>query len=437
MLPIGSTVKGTLDGDTVTWHESISKGVTVSFKVSLIQNGNPSFGGQVLHVDDRLNITFINNPSTDYDEVFSTSIPDYLEVNYAGTVLTTSMLSLLEIQMLYGFIFPIQYKLTNGTDISLDKFLGNFTPSLFNEIGLTASPTHYTTNWLNTTDAYSIETTATIETGISIFVSFTTSTENYFFQYIGSSYPPEEEGEVPTTIKWSEIVKKGTILAWNVTTLNNTGLEPFKIADIVVNEGDIIQLGYVKNLPTKAKDWMDPDSPPDWVQLFINSNEVDLSKMGSEGELFMFMVIPIEASYANGTKVYLDDFFDLFIGDDDDLTNYNRTEISSLYYPYIYYDVKWQETWDDDGETGYANYYLRSTISSGITVKLDINASDGQLTWEFYEEASNVDPDNAVSKTMESEYSIALDYPVLTPGFELITLMIALGVYLWINRRRR
>ena len=38
---------------------------------------------------------------------------------------------------------------------------------------------------------------------------------------------------------------------------------------------------------------------------------------------------------------------------------------------------------------------------------------------------------------LESEYSIALDYPALTPGFELITLMIALGVYLWINRRRR
>jgi len=432
MLPIGSTVKGTLDGDTVTWHESINKGVTVSFKVSQIQNGNPTFGGQTLQVEDRLNITFINNPSTDYDEVFSTSIPDYLEINYAGTVLTTSMLSLLEIQMLYGFIFPLQYKLTNSTDISLDKFLGNFTPSLFDEIGFTTSPTHYTTNWINTTDSFSIETTATIETGISIYVSLTTSTEKYFFQYIGSSSPLEVEGEAPTTIKWSDAVKKGTILAWNVTTLNNSGSEPFKIADIVINEGDIIQMGYVKDLPTKAKDWMDPDGPPDWVQLFINSVEVDLSKMGSEGQLFMFMAIPIEASYANGTKIYLDDFFDLFIGDDDDLTNYNRTEISSTYY-----DVKWRETWDDGGDTGYANYYLRSTILSGITVKLDINSSDGQLIWEFYEEASNVDPENAVSKTMEPEYSITLDYPNLTPGFELITLMIALGVYLWINRRKR
>jgi hypothetical protein len=102
-----------------------------------------------------------------------------------------------------------------------------------------------------------------------------------------------------------------------------------------------------------------------------------------------------------------------------------------------YYDVSWVEVWDSNGTSGYANYFLRTVIASGITTCMDVYSSEGQMTWIFIEEAANVDPEEAGTKEIASEYSVTLEYPPpsLTPGFGVISLVLALAICFWVKRR--
>ena len=114
-------------------------------------------------------------------------------------------------------------------------------------------------------------------------------------------------------------------------------------------------------------------------------------------------------------------------------SDYSLTEVNNTYY-----DVVWREEWDDEGGTGFANYNLVCTKATGIAVKFEVIASAGHVTWEYFEEAATVDPEEAETKTIKSEYSRSLRYPVRSSSsIGIFAFIIVFGMFIVISRRRK
>ena len=432
--------------DSVDWPENIRKSLRISWVV-VQASGTPTFGGQTLTNGDRLNFTFIQNPSSQFSQVFGDQIPSWIEIHYQGTKLDNSMFSPLEIIFLNGFIFPISFTWDNGSQSSLQSFLEQYKPESFNSSAFSGS----TTVWNKDIKANSPDREVTyieiitqdMGLGFAAFASLhfnhdavPSNTYHYMFEFQGDmKYDEEEEepGDTPTSIKWHESAKKDTIFAWNVTEYGlNTG-GSFSIGGTIIKAGDVIQFALVKNPPTNPQEWLDPDGPPDWINLLINTNQIDLSKIEEEGEMLMFLLLPIEGILENGSKIDLRSYFDGSVGDDDDLMNYHLEIVNGTYF-----DVTWRSEWDDEGETGFAEYHVVTTIATGITVLFEVNATEGHFTWEYLEEAANVDPVEGETKTMESEYSVELSYPPpeITPGFEFFTVLLLISCITIFRKRK-
>ncbi|MFW9992524.1 MAG: hypothetical protein ACFFD4_10805 [Candidatus Odinarchaeota archaeon] len=444
---IASTGTASTTEDSVEWHENVRKSLTGSWEV-VQMSGTPTFAGQTITSGALLNFTFIQDPSTQFDRVFGEELPSWYEIRYQGTKLENAMFTQLEIEFLYGFFFPITVNWDNGTQSSLESFLQYFKPPDFNSTSSQPSGGEgngYTTMWVKETgsgedqEVIHIEFITSAETGVTDFATFhfDSPTESYHFMFRLTGYMHQEEEseepeDMPTSIKWHGSVKKDAIFAWNVTEFNQTSGDPFSIGGTVIKAGDVIQFGLVKNAPTDPMDWLESEGPPDWVNLFINTNMINLASVGSEGEMLLFLLLPIEASYDNGTKIDLKGFFDGYVGDNDEFLDYQITTGGS------YYDVTWSEEWDDGDESGSADYHVRTTIMTGITVLFEVNATEGHFKWEYLPEAANVDPEGE-PKTVNSEYTVELSYPpaaLFTPGFGFYSVFVMISCAVIIRKKK-
>ena len=428
---------------TVTWHSSVEDGAVFKWKLDF-ENWDPSspptLGGYTFGSESIFEIRITQVPSTFYGDLYSNT--SHLFDYYLDGNLLNLELSLLETESLYPFILPLTITSQNATSISLQDFLTIFEPISFSQISVQQqTPEEFILVWERI--GYSVTSLIDQTTGIANQVHFVQSTNVTVGHWVwtlfeepsnGEEPPDSEESDYPVSIGWSDVVTKGITLAWNVTTFSQpAGVEPFTIGTATVSLGDIFQFGYVKDPPSNPQLLFDPPGPPDWLQLWINANEVPINTIGSEGEMLLWFVIPLEFTFENGSVLGLRDFFDSFIGNTDKYTDYSLTEVNNTYY-----DVTWREEWDDEGETGFANYNLVCTKATGIAVKFEVIASEGHITWEYFEEAATVDPEEAETKTIKSEYSRSLRYPVRTsPSVGILGFILAFGLCLVIYRRMK
>lgn len=434
---------------TLEWYETITNGATFTWKCDSYEVdplNEPTIGGSSFTLDSEIQIKVNQEPSLSYSDLYSDDLPFYLDYYLDEAPFDPSDGGLIEIEVLRAFLWPLSIDWGNDSTTALHQFLEIYQPSSFNSTTVNPVGTHDHLVWTNESmenpEQFTVVFAIFLETGITDHVHYNNGTVNWGWTFKGVELPEitsttvseGDGGEPPTKITWSDTLKRGTILAWNVTTFDQTGGDPFTLGDTAIEAGDILQLGLVKNPPTNPQEWLDPEGPPDWIQLFVNSEEIDLTKLGSEGEFFMLMMVPLDYTFENGSVFELKDFFDIFLGKDDDFSDYSRTTVDGTYY-----NVSWREEWVDDGKRGWANHKLISTIETGITVKRHFEASEGVMTWEFFEKASNRDPEEGASQAIESEFEVSLEFPPpdLISGFELFPLILACGLILVIKRKRK
>ena len=433
---------------TVEWYESITKSATLTWRCDTYEVdplSEPMLGGLGFSINSEIQIMVTQEPSSSYNDLYNVDLPFYFDYYLDGVGFNPSTGGALDTDVIRAFLWPLSIEWGNDSTTDLYQFLGWYSPSSFNSTTVNPVGTHVHLVWTNESlmnpEQFTVTFAVFLGTGISDHIHFYNQSFNWGWTFVGVELPEPtsatisegDGGEPPTKITWSDSLKKGTILAWNVTTFNQIGGDPFTLGDTNIKTGDILQLGLIKNPPTNPEEWLDPQEPPDWVQIFVNSQEIDLANIGEEGEFFLFMMVPLEYIFDNGSVYAMKDFFDIFLGKDSDFSHYSRSTVDG-----IYYNVSWREEWTDNGESGWAHHYLLSTIETGITVKRHVQASNGVMTWEFFEKAANMDPEEGTAQAIESEFDVSLEYPPpdLISGFDLIPLLLACGLILVIKRKR-
>ncbi|MFX1248735.1 MAG: hypothetical protein ACFFB2_17555 [Promethearchaeota archaeon] len=233
----------------------------------------------------------------------------------------------------------------------------------------------------------------------------------------GSTFYTQENVKGPNSLKWHENLKLDTILGWQLTEyfLNGT---PFSIAKIMIKEFDVVQIGFVRDPPSSAREFFALDAlafnykPPIWLNLFIDSMWIDLDliefnlEIGKNDELsfLQLFILPIEYIFKNGSSLSLDYFLDVF---GTVIFNFQDYSVSSENSFFIV-------EWGVGKGINYTTYSYTISQTTGVTTRFSWNTSDFRMIWNFCDEASNFDL-NGRFDLLADRYSVRLSYPVTTP----------------------
>lgn len=81
----------------------------------------------------------------------------------------------------------------------------------------------------------------------------------------------------PTSLKWHRNIKINTILEWKIKELTLLNVPHVKIGEIKHNRFDVVQIGFVQDPPSNAREFFGLDfliynyKPPIWMNLFVES----------------------------------------------------------------------------------------------------------------------------------------------------------------------
>lgn len=445
ILPFSSStlVNGVVQDGTLTWDSDRPVGLELSYEFVSVEGQDVTFAGETPLAGKRFNLTLVDSPPTDFDEMYDGSYPDWLELTYDGSPLPSSSFSSFDIQLLYLFFIPTEVNFNNGTEWSMFVFLDQYNPEGFRTsmVRDAQSGFEYVASWENIPQEN--ETNKMIEvitdknnggTNWITFQEWGPETNNYFqLRFTGeSTYPEddEEDEDIPVSMDWHQIITEGTILAWNLTEINQTG--DYVMGEHVLKTGDNLQFGFRTAPPDSVESWMPEDEPPNWLQLFINSVNVPLEEVGEGGQILLVLALPVQFEFKNGTIVDHKLFFDLFFGADDSYTDYSLTTEEDKYY-----NVTFREEWSDDDELHWTEYNILSSITTGVALEFNVRGTTGDMRWDFYTEASNVDPVEEKTKPIDSSLAVTLEKPLeySVPGFGLIPI-ISVGIVLLISRKK-
>ena len=425
--------------DSVEWHPIMTSGTILRYQViqSIVTNmtNPPEFLGEELSMFDDLEISFNQNPPLEFSELYNNEVPTWLTFKLNSVELSLVGLSPQEIEYLHFFIFPLFIHWANGTSSTTSEFFQSFHPTYVSSVdpvieGSTSITFQYedhniflpvnSNNGVALTFYYGNPATGVYELTLQNEMELTTTTPSY-------TEPPEEEYDGPTTIAWADSIKKDTILSWKVTEYQE-GDGDLTIGGTIIKLGDILQVGYIKNPPTDAEKLFAPQGPPDWLDLYINSNQIDFDAINGEGQMLLFLTLPLTYTFDNGSVYTLEDFLNAFFDDQDHFTNFNIQDDGDSW------TVYWEEHDSDGSDTSIYNVtWIKST---GVVQRLYMDFPEGTFLWTYFEEAANVDEDG-VTKTIDESYSVELDYPALAPGFEIFPLLFVLLIGVVVRKRIR
>ncbi|MFX1507718.1 MAG: hypothetical protein ACFFDC_16650 [Promethearchaeota archaeon] len=235
----------------------------------------------------------------------------------------------------------------------------------------------------------------------------------------------QDNGPGPTSLRWHENIKLDTILGWKITELIPLDATiQVKIGEIRIQQSDVVQIGFVKNPPVKAREFFGLEylvynfNPPIWVNLFVTSIRIDLDLAQfdlemNKGEDFSYLQLfslPIEYKFRNGSSASLEYFLDEF-GKMFDYYNYT---VGNNGYSFL---VEWS-TGLDINQSSYS--YTISPLT-GVTTRFSWNTSTYRMVWNYLDEAANFKLDGTLGK-IESHYSVKLNYPITIP-WEIVLLI--------------
>ncbi len=195
---------------------------------------------------------------------------------------------------------------------------------------------------------------------------------------------PLVSGQSLELIEWHESVKKNSIFAWKMISV-----------DLVNNEssdflsGLRIQMKFIASPPSDPARIFNATGAPDWVNVYINGFKIELAQMGEMGTAFTNLILPTTYHFDNGTSFNLDEMHRL------------ASPMDGLD---SYYTV----------DNGYVNatmgneslrYTTFTNIETGIATNISIYMEEmGSLLLEYYVQAANVD-DAGEETTIEDEYT--------------------------------
>lgn len=447
IIPLCQVLSVPMAGN-VTWNEDIEQGLTITYEVTTVE-GLGIFGDQHLNNNDKFNVSIVSAPPTVLSDLYTGEPRPWIDIYYQGSLMDKNSFSIVEIELLYAFFVPLAVTYENGTETDMFGFLSDFKPTMFSQTSVTTADSgfEYIMQWFNqSADFFShAEIITDMDNGITNWITYeynnpSAPEENNKFQFrhTGDWYVEEEEDDGGidislTSITWSEGITKDTILAWELETFEVINTSEYTIGGFNLNEGDKLQFAFVQTPPTDPKKWMVEDEPPEWINLLMNQDQIDLEDIGSEGNMLLIMALPIEYTLDNGTLLGLRDFYELYLGTNEDFHDFLITEVNGTNF-----NITFTESYEDSGKIVNTRYCIISTIESGITNSLSLNGNSVNMTWNYYEEAANIDPE-ATSKTMESDYSVSLDYPednLISPSFEFYSILVLLfSAMLWRKKK--
>ena len=228
----------------------------------------------------------------------------------------------------------------------------------------------------------------------------------------------------PTYLVWHDNIKKNTILGWRVTELIFLDTNSVKIGEIKIHQFDIVQIGFVRNPPVKAREFYGLEylvynfDPPIWMNLFVESIQIDLDlaqfdiEIGKEEDFSYFQLfsLPIEYIFQNGSSSSLEYFLDIF-GKIFDYFNYTVMPKGNSFLV----------EWSTGPRLTQSNYSYTISQLTGVTTRFSWNTSGYRMVWDYFDEASTFKLDGTLGN-LGSHYSIQLNYPVIIP-WEIVLLI--------------
>jgi len=426
-----------IQADTLQWSYNLAEGTVIRWRFEEILSGPgdglPQLAGYDVASQDVFEFRLPHAPPSLYSEWRASPSPTWVNMylNDHQIDLTTQQ----DIDFFEGFLFPTNVFYNNGTSMDIEGIVHLPQPATANVIGVSYAAPNFYLSWEfenNITVSYYVN-----ENGIAEYIHVTNTTSDLYWGMhieqitVSSSTTTtteEEEDDFPTIIGWDDSIVQGTILGWEITYFNQIGGDPLSYGGVAIKQDDIIQFGYSKNPPTSSQPVFDPEGPPDWWNMYINGKKIDTSTIGSEGEMLLYLVLPTEYSFGNGTTLTLLEFLNMAA------ENPSEDQLDfTVIVQGDYINVSWREEWEDNGDSGESktSYYINK--NTGITTIFDINATEGHMTWEYYENASTVD-DQGTTKTVESSYSIEIDF--FTPGFEFFPLVMVTITLVFFRRKK-
>jgi hypothetical protein len=235
----------------------------------------------------------------------------------------------------------------------------------------------------------------------------------------------QDNGPGPTALRWHENIKRESILGWRITELILLDSNSVKIGEIKIYPFDVVQIGFVKDPPIKAREFFGLDflvynyRPPIWMNLFVESYRIDLElaqfnleiSKPTEFTFLQLFSLPIEYIFENGSSSSLDYFLKVFGTVIFNLQDYSVTQNDRSFL------VEWN-TGTDNNKSSYS-YTISQT--TGITTRFTWNTTEFNMVWHYFNEAANLNIDG-YTKNLEEHYSVQLMYPVTTP-WEIVGLV--------------
>ncbi|MHA1972289.1 MAG: hypothetical protein ACTSW1_04815 [Candidatus Hodarchaeales archaeon] len=430
ILPVLTVLSSTIQTNTVEWDTSLIKGTSLKWR-SILTEGNPQIGSTTIYTNSTIEIMFDNDPSTLFSDLYNGEIPSWYSIYIDDVLLDPQTLDRADKEFFYGIIWPLAIHWDNGSSTPFSEFIYMYQPPDVNVLQIgTTGPNLLGVRWESNISSQTYHFIVNNNTGIASIIEKFDGPNAFVFE-IGmgesTSTTTQEEEDNPVKIEWGTNIEKGTILAWNVTKFEVTPEVDFKIGSTPITQGTFVQLGFIKNPPTNPASYFEMDGSPSWLELLVNGNKIDLNTIEEEGDILQFLVLPVNFIFENGSVFHLIDFVN-HINEDGDLTNFIvEDDASSIF-------CSWVEYWEDDGIQGHAKYNLTWNKATGTLGELSILASDGNMTWNYFEEAANVDQ-SGTTKTIADEYSVTLDYP--SPSFQLLPVIAFLLVLVAIRKKRR
>ncbi|MFW9904966.1 MAG: hypothetical protein ACFFFH_11580 [Candidatus Thorarchaeota archaeon] len=226
---------------------------------------------------------------------------------------------------------------------------------------------------------------------------------------------------------WHENIKKDTILGWKITELIFLDSNPVKIGEIKIHQFDVVQIGFVRNPPVKAREFFGLEflvynyDPPIWMNLFVESFRIDLDlaqfdlEIGKE-ENFSYLQLfslPIEYIFKNGSSSSLEYFLDVF-GTIFDFHNYTARGRGTSFVV----------EWSIGSYINQSSYSYTISQLTGVTTRFSWNTSGYKMVWNYFEDAATFKLNGTIG-SLGSHYSVQLNYPVIIPwGIVLIIFII-------------
>ena len=233
---------------------------------------------------------------------------------------------------------------------------------------------------------------------------------------------PITSSQTLVSIAWHDSIKKDTIVAWRITSINSTDDH-----DLSFLIGMTIQMKYIANPPTDPTRIFNATEAQDWVNMYINGFKLNMSWMGGAGA-FSQLVLPITYTFDNGSSYNISEYYRV-------LSPFNDTE--------SYFNVEGNYLNSTFGNET-TKLTMFTNINTGIAANVSMSMGDGGYFFlEFYADASNVN-ENGETTQISGGYTKFHDDPAAffrnymmtiigTTSLAVITIIVI--IVMWKRRR--